>query len=121
MYALSSRSTDSFRRPVERRRGGPATPPRSQRAQEAHQTRAVLARQRAEAVARRRALPFVCEDRALDRAGATVVQEGGQSAQAPERCGAHLARSGAVLRDPVAEAPHVVQQEVRVRRELAVA
>src|SRR5437867_12654831 len=65
----------------------------------------------------RRGLAVVQVDRVLDLLRTPVVQEARLAAYAPERGGAHHARSGSPGRDPVAERAHVVQQEVAERVE----
>src|SRR5437879_2102538 len=65
----------------------------------------------------RRSLAVVQVDRVLDLLRTPVVQEPRFGAYAPERGGAHHARSGRPGRDPVAERSHVMQQEVAERVE----
>src|SRR5262245_1209223 len=69
--------------------------------------------QSGEVVAGGESLSVVGEDRILERLGAAVVQEAGPDPGAPEGGRPHLLARGAVLRDPVVQAPHVVEQEVR--------
>src|SRR5439155_8507011 len=58
---------------------------RSERPQERHQARPARGGQRREAVARAPSLTVVRDDRGLDGVRASVVQEGGEQPQAPER------------------------------------
>src|SRR5439155_2744592 len=90
---------------------------RSESANERHELRLLLFRERHEAIACRAPLTVMREDRALDRRGPPVVQEGGEEPQAPEGGGPHLAAGGLSLLDAVAETAHVMEQEVGVRVE----
>ena len=71
-----------------------------------------------ETVAGRQALAVVGEDRVTERLGAAIVEEARPDPGAPQRGRPHLLARGGRLRDPVVEAPHVVQQEIRERKEV---
>ncbi len=60
-------------------------------------------------------LTVVHQDRLGDRSCATVVQETADGSEAPERRGPELATGRLSLHHPVAQAAHVVQQEVGER------
>src|SRR2546425_6289983 len=62
-------------------------------------------------------LAIVSEDRRVEARRAAVVQELRPGADAPEWGGAHLAARGRALNDPVAEAAHIMEQEIRERLE----
>src|SRR5690242_9362690 len=61
-------------------------------------------------------LTVVGEDRVRNRVRAAVVEIRREEPQPPERRSPHLASGRPSLRDAVAEAPHVVQQEIRIGR-----
>jgi hypothetical protein len=71
-----------------------------------------------EAIVGRQALAVVSQDRVSDRLGAAVVKEAGPDPGPPQRRRPHLLASGGGLRDPVVEASHVVNQEIREREEV---
>src|SRR5207244_7392013 len=70
-----------------------------------------------ETVARAAALPVVRQDRVRRGGRPPVVEQRRVRGQAPQGRGAHLSRSRGSLRNSVAEAAHVVQEEVRIRVE----
>src|SRR5690242_5506649 len=88
--------------------------------QELAQREAVPRRQTQEPIAGPRTLSLVGEDRGIEARRAAVVQQHRPRTDAPKGRGAHLAAGGRPLNDPVAEAPHVVEQKIRKRLEYLV-
>ena len=84
----------------------------SERVQKRHEGSHVGGAELHEQVPRSLSLAIMCEDRIFDLGGARVVQKPRACAQAPERRGAHLAPLRLALFDPVAQAPHVMQEEI---------
>src|SRR6185503_8135631 len=85
----------------------------SERLEEGEQREPVESAQVLELEPRGAALSAVAEDGLFDGFRAAVVQEARLGAQAPERLCAHQPAGGAVLGDAVAQAAHVVEEEVR--------
>src|SRR5437764_5512496 len=94
-------------------KSGPRRNERSERVEEIEQCRVRYRVERFEARLGHLALARVGLDRIAERRGTPVVEKARLRAQAPQRLRPHQAPGGLVLGDAVAQAAHVVQQEVR--------